>query len=302
MNPNTTASSSWGEFAKNVSGEWDGFLADFTIEGTPIELPDLVVPDAYKEWEVRVFDWQTQCPTLAQPDEPVMMYKTIKLLPTVGCEADAATRYTIDEMNIGGVNNQVSSFAYQSSGCYVSVKPVGDKLLELEHCLISPKDKESRVRIFQTVLVDEQKIVLKNIRAFVELWYGPFRNGDQLGGCSIRNSAFASTPALDASEVYRVWQQNNAVVCFDNSDENFLQELLDNGTQQLVRDKGNIILLPNKLWCSLNEGEDGKTCCEVGWIFDDKNAITSRCILSADAKYQEISIARETASTGGNVI
>ncbi|KAM7259310.1 hypothetical protein ACFE04_015051 [Oxalis oulophora] len=285
LTSNTTVSSSWSEFAKNVSGEWDGFQADFTIEGTAVELPDSVVPEAYKEWEVRVFDWQTQCPTLAQPDNHAMMYKVIKLLPTVGCEADAATRYTIDETNIGGVDNQVSAFAYQSGGCYFAVKPAGDKLLELEHCLINPKDKESRVRIVQVVLMDEGKIVLKSIRVFCELWYGPFRNGDQLGGCSIRNSAFATTPVVDASEVCGVWQRNNAVARFDSSDTN-VQEFLDNGMDKTVRSGSNLILLPSKLWSSLNEGEDGKTCCEVGWIFDDKSAITSTCILSCDAKYK----------------
>ncbi|XP_010436185.2 PREDICTED: uncharacterized protein LOC104719897 [Camelina sativa] len=77
----------WSEFAQNVSGEWDGFGADFSRQGQPLELPESVVPEAYREWEVKVFDWQTQCPTLAQPDAHAFLYKSIKLLPTVGCEA-----------------------------------------------------------------------------------------------------------------------------------------------------------------------------------------------------------------------
>ncbi|TQE11923.1 hypothetical protein C1H46_002557, partial [Malus baccata] len=81
----------WSEFARNVSGEWDGHGADFTREGCPIELPKNVVPTAYREWEVKVFDWQTQCPTLANPYEHTLLYKNTELLPVVGCEADAAT-------------------------------------------------------------------------------------------------------------------------------------------------------------------------------------------------------------------
>lgn len=88
----TAVSSKWMEFATNVSGEWDGYGADFSSEGEPIELPEQVVPEAFREWEVKVFDWQTQCPTLAQPHDFTLFYKLIKLLPTVGCEADAATR------------------------------------------------------------------------------------------------------------------------------------------------------------------------------------------------------------------
>ncbi|KAM2005027.1 hypothetical protein ACFX15_000261 [Malus domestica] len=64
----------------NVSGEWDGQGADFTREGCPIKLPENVVPAAYREWEVKVFDWQTQCPTLANPDEHILLYKNIELL------------------------------------------------------------------------------------------------------------------------------------------------------------------------------------------------------------------------------
>lgn len=211
----------WSEFSRNVSGEWDGYGADFSNEGKPLELPEPVVPEAYREWEVKVFDWQTQCPTLADPEEHVLCYKLIKLLPTVGCEADAATRYSIDERNVGGLNNKVSAFAYQSSGCYVAVWPIENKgqynLLELEHCLINPQDRESRVRVIQLVRLENTKMVLQSIKVFCEQWYGPFRNGEQLGGCAIRDSAFASTAALKASEVVGIWQGPKAFTNFDIS-------------------------------------------------------------------------------------
>lgn len=127
----------WSEFATNVSGEWDGFGAEFTNERNPIEFPESVVPEAYREWEVKVFDWQTQCPTLAQPEEPLLIYKSIKLLPTVGCEADAATRYSIDEKSIGDQDDKASAFAYQASGSYVAVWPSeGNSSLELDCCSI----------------------------------------------------------------------------------------------------------------------------------------------------------------------
>ena len=95
----------WVEFARNVSGEWDGYGADFSSQGKPIELPESVVPEAYREWEVKVYDWLPQCPTLAQTDNSVLFYKWIKLLPTVGCEADAATRYFMDDRKVGGADN-----------------------------------------------------------------------------------------------------------------------------------------------------------------------------------------------------
>ncbi|GLT96602.1 hypothetical protein SLE2022_142120 [Rubroshorea leprosula] len=292
------AANSWSAFARNVSGEWDGYGADFTGEGIPIELPESVVPEAYREWEVKVYDWQTLCPTLAEPKENVMFYKSIKLLPTVGCEADAATRYSIDEKHIGGPDNKVSAFAYDYRGCYIAVWPIKDdgthKVLELEHCLTNLKDCESRVRIIQTVRVDGLKTILQNIRIFCEQWYGPFRNGDQLGGCAICDSGFASTAALEASEIIGVWQGPKFISSFNGSENNFLQELKDDGVLRSVRDECNLVLLPRQLWCYVEESEFGETCHEVGWLCDEGRAITSRCIFSNEVKLKEISIANQT--------
>ncbi|KAF9601981.1 hypothetical protein IFM89_024527 [Coptis chinensis] len=239
-----TVNKNWGDFASNVSGEWDGHGADFTVEGKPLELPENVVPEAFREWEVKVFDWQTQCPTLAKSEENALFYKLIKLLPTVGCEADAATQHSVDEKNIGGVHNKVSAFAYNSSGCYVAVWPKEDngefRLLELEYCLVDPQNRESRVRIIQVIRLDKAVFSLQSIRVFCEQWYGPFRNGEQLGGCAIRDSAFAATDATKGSEVTGAWHGSIAVSSL-RSQNSILQELVDHKPQKLVRDDQGLV-------------------------------------------------------------
>ncbi|KAL2324440.1 hypothetical protein Fmac_023498 [Flemingia macrophylla] len=277
----------WSQFAKRVSGEWDGFGADFSNEGKAIELPESVVPETYREWEVKVFDWQTQCPTLAEPEEHVLQYKSIQLLPTVGCEADAATQYSVDERKIGGENSGLTAFSYQFSGSYVAVWQEKDTLLELEYCLINPQDCESRVRIVQVIQVlNNTEMVLQGIRVFREQWYGPFRNGDQLGGCSIRDSAFASTAPMTASDVTGIWKGSKAVATFGSSNTEIFQELLDEKVQNSVRDGDNSILLPKQLWCSLKQSKEGETLSEVGWLLDFGQAITSSCLFSSTAKPQ----------------
>ncbi|XP_076921208.1 uncharacterized protein LOC143582564 [Bidens hawaiensis] len=302
LQPTTTGASSecWSEFAGKVSGEWDGFGADFTIDGKAIELPENVVPNAYRDWEVQVFDWQTQCPTLAQPDTTSAIYKLIKLLPTVGCEADAATRHSVDERIAGGPDNMVSSFAYQSTGCYTAVwstqKSTSSKVLELEHCLVDPRDKESRVRIIQIVGVEgNQKLVLKSIKVFAEQWYGPFRNGDQLGGCAIRDSAFATTQVLNGSKISGLWQRSSSVARFKDS-SNILQELMAvDGIEKSARDAESLVLLPKNLWSSMvQDGE--KTTCEVGWLLEPGRAITSKCVFSRNAELKEIIASSETTA------
>ncbi|XP_042017342.1 uncharacterized protein LOC121765313 [Salvia splendens] len=289
-----STTTSWVEFAEKVSGEWDGFGADFTAEGQAVELPESVVPEAYREWEVKVFDWQTQCPTLATADNtPSLTYRSIKLLPTVGCEADAATVYTSEERHISARHG--SAFAYASTGCYVAVDSSLESI-ELEHCLIDPNNKESRVRVIQ-VLDSELKLV--RIKVFVEQWYGPFRNGDQLGGCAIRDSGFASTKQLEASRVCGVWQGTSAVARFDASHNNMILQLGDERASKSIRDEGGLVLLPKQLWSSVKKREDGNgdiTCCEVGWLLDEGRAITSKCIFSGKALLKEIAIANETAT------
>ncbi|XP_031476674.1 uncharacterized protein LOC116248171 isoform X2 [Nymphaea colorata] len=298
-------SSGWREFARRVSGEWDGYGADFSHEGKPIELPEAVVPEAFKEWEVKVFDWQTQCPTLAETEKPVLVYKVIKLLPTVGCEADAATRHSIDERWVGGTNNSVSSFAYHHNGCYVAVWPINDKrsantskLLELEHCLVDPGNQESRVRIVLVVQMIENggkgssMVKLRNVRVFREQWYGPFRNGDQLGGCSIREPAFASTEVLQNEELIGTWESHEFASRFGNNHEN-VKELLDETSRRLVRDEHGLVLLPKKLWCVYKESEDGKIYGEAGWLLDHDRALTSRCVLLRDGTVEAMAIGHE---------
>ncbi|XP_054792697.1 uncharacterized protein LOC129298324 isoform X1 [Prosopis cineraria] len=290
----------WSQFAQRVSGEWDGFGADFSNEGKAMELPDLVVPEAFREWEVKLFDWQTQCPTLAESEENILMYKNILLVPTVGCEADAATRYKVDQRQVGGVNGGVTAFAYQSSGSYVAVWQKEDELLELEYCLINPQDCESRVRIIQFVRVlDHTNMVLQRIKVFREHWYGPFRNGEQLGGCAIRDSAFASTDPMAASQVAGIWHGSKSVATIGTSNTGIFHELSGDNIQNCVRDGCVEILLPKQLWCSFKQNKDGEALSEVGWLLDHGQAITSTCLFSSTAKPKasykyEISIALET--------
>ncbi|EYU40483.1 hypothetical protein MIMGU_mgv1a008050mg [Erythranthe guttata] len=303
----TSTEAGWAEFGEKVSGEWDGFGADFTVEGKPIELPEMVVPEAYREWEVKVFDWQTQCPTLADQNQSSLIYKTIKLLPTVGCEADAATRYNIHERSVSVTQPHNSAFAYQSTGCYVALWPSSiatnklnnSKSIEVEHCLINPSDKESRVRIIQ-VLEQSSEMKMKSISVFVEQWYGPFRNGDQLGGCAIRDSAFAATQPLKASQLSGVWEGLTAVATFHTSTNNMIQQVGDECECKSIRyeDDGGLILLPKQLWCSLKKSSEDKmeTWCEVGWLLDEGRAITSKCTFSSTGDLKEIAIARETAT------
>ncbi|KAJ1298976.1 hypothetical protein BS78_01G495700 [Paspalum vaginatum] len=293
--------SKWAEFAARVSGEWDGFGADFTAAGEPVELPENVVPEAYREWGVRVLDWQTQCPTLADPSAPCALhYRLVRLLPTAGCEADAATVHTSHRRHAASA----AAFAYAAAGSYVAAWPRGPApVLEVEHCVVRPgcaDDVVSRVRVVQTVALGREPR-LRGIKVFSEQWYGPFRNGEQLGGCAVRETAFAAGERLDASEVLGAWVSTGAAAArfsdeLDPETGKFAELSPVVGPSTLLRDADGVVTLPKQLWSAFKEhGDGGDFVCEVGWALGGGGgAVTSRCVLSKDGDVKEIAAAYES--------
>lgn len=135
----------------------------------------------------------------------------MRLLPTVGCEADAATVHSVE---VCDVTQSASALAYHPSGSYSAVwrgkrvenetkatgpgKEVsreGDEI-EVEQCLVHDK---MRIRVLQRL--DRRRRVLM----FREAWEGPFRNGESLGGCAAVSQAFATRERLEAKSLVGKW-------------------------------------------------------------------------------------------------
>ncbi|KAL6648871.1 hypothetical protein ACP70R_013095 [Stipagrostis hirtigluma subsp. patula] len=291
----------WAEFAGRVSGEWDGFGAEFTAAGDPVELPENVVPEAFRDWGVQVFDWQTQCPTLADPAAPCALhYRLVRLLPTVGCEADAATVHTSHQRHA----SSAAAFAYAAAGSYVAAWPKGPApVLEVEHCVVRPDGGgEVRVRVVQTVALGKEAR-LRGLKVFSEQWYGPFRNGEQLGGCAVRETAFAAGEKLDVSEVLGQWESRDAAAArfsdeLDPETGKFA-ELSPAEPGKVLRDADGVVTLPKQLWSVFKEHGGGEFLCEVGWVLGGGSAVTSRCVLSRDGDVKEIAAAYESRVSGG---
>ena len=93
-----------------------------------------------------------------------------------------------------------------------------DPFFEIEHCLRQPENHEVRVRIIQRVRKGEMGLSVEKIEVFSEQWYGPFRNGEQLGGCSIRESGFAASAPIEESRVLGNWERISVGASFSDSE------------------------------------------------------------------------------------
>lgn len=61
-------------------------MCSFDPNGEKIPLPHLYIPDAYKEWGMELYDWQTHC--TMQVDKGHLKQTTKTLYAGTGCECD----------------------------------------------------------------------------------------------------------------------------------------------------------------------------------------------------------------------
>jgi len=79
-------------------GEFVGHEVSFSVaDGQALSIPDRFIPDAFREWNVPVLGFDRITSTQLQPPQPkqphqnhdYLYLKISRMLPTVGCEADA---------------------------------------------------------------------------------------------------------------------------------------------------------------------------------------------------------------------
>lgn len=61
-------------------------MCSFDSNGDKISLPHLYIPEAYKEWGMELFDWQTHCTMEVKDNE--LRQNTKTLYAGTGCECD----------------------------------------------------------------------------------------------------------------------------------------------------------------------------------------------------------------------
>eukprot|EP00232_Nephroselmis_pyriformis_P018149 CAMPEP_0182896176 /NCGR_PEP_ID=MMETSP0034_2-20130328/26117_1 /TAXON_ID=156128 /ORGANISM="Nephroselmis pyriformis, Strain CCMP717" /LENGTH=378 /DNA_ID=CAMNT_0025030035 /DNA_START=32 /DNA_END=1168 /DNA_ORIENTATION=+ len=257
----------WEAFAERAGGEWEGYHVSFSPGGVAMELPPHVVPSAFKEWEVKVFDWL--CQSSVRIKDGVMTSTLTRLLPTVGCEADASTVH-----DKRAVEAQAAELAFTSTGSY-SRGPTslqyGGPGGEVEHCFVDDtaegvKGKRVRARVVQKLLGNGEGYGCVSIGGFIEEWEGEFNYGASLASCGSQKSPLSSLPRMASDDVAAVWTAE--VSSFEGG-------VFSEGVGQAERFSADTLCLPGGLWSRVAE-EGGRLVAEAGWEVEGRARYTSQ--------------------------
>lgn len=262
-------------FRNNVSGEWEGRLVNYDAQGNALELPHHLVPDAYREWDMVPTSWQTQCSMRVVEDRVEWVNR--KLIPTVGCEADAV--------------------AFEEDGCKDNAAPVPVHCLENGSFCIAPRDistnskwqvhhclvnlpKEERLRIVQKFInLPDGSIVLQDVEVVLERFEEEYNGKPLLNGCGGPCvTEFGDKPAPKEDWFENVWvpvRDCSTHFGKDVEDIGVLESSRELESADGLKDQPARLLLPSSMWVSARGNLNSSSAVEVGWFADDQLRLVS---------------------------
>uniref|UniRef100_A0A7S0WYN7 Uncharacterized protein n=1 Tax=Chlamydomonas leiostraca TaxID=1034604 RepID=A0A7S0WYN7_9CHLO len=259
----------WPEFCRSASGEWEGVSCTFNGSGEAQPLPSNYVPDAYRQWGVELYDWQTVVSSRALPEQPGQLELVCRrMMPTVGCEADAVA-FT-EERSGGAASSNGAAAATaapalrlvvtEADGSYIaapaSLPSEGNAAVEV--CMVrgaSGEGKAQRVRVVHQLRRNWQSMewMLAGVDVHNERCDGPYRGLVELCGCGGGMSPFGTTDRVAASQVEGSWRTVSSTGAGEP------------GSASAAGSEA--VLLPLGLWMrSSVQGAEGEVAIEVGTL------------------------------------
>ncbi|CAI5458794.1 unnamed protein product [Closterium sp. Yama58-4] len=131
------AISAWPAFSAAFSGEWAGYSVDFSRFGDPLELPQSVVPEAFRDWGLVQYAWQSQTSSAARGETlgngSQVLSSLVRYAPAAGCEAASPPKYSVERTALelsaaapasgGGAASAAGDlFAFSADGSYLQVR------------------------------------------------------------------------------------------------------------------------------------------------------------------------------------
>lgn len=220
----SNADSVWNSFCEHAAGEWEGATATFSADGQPQELPSQYVPQEFTDWNVTLYDWQSQCSMQPQASGIKCLLK--RIMPTVGCEADAQS-FNEEKRQLFESSTPLTEGhqAVLSNGSYTSASSLNlssETSVRFEHCLITAEQR--RIRVVQHVTASSalEPWQLASVEVHNEKYDAPYNGGASLSGCGGGMSNFAETAKLDIQQLQQDWQ-TKAGRCYSVSEDGKLE-------------------------------------------------------------------------------
>lgn len=281
-------SEEWCAFGECVSGEWDGVSATFDADGQARELPEYYVPQAYRDWDVQLYDWQCQCSMLCNGEG--MTSVTRKLMPTVGCEADAVA-FTEDTKK--GSNGEWENSVISAQG--LATRGPGSVLLNenvfectAEHIITLEDDMRIRMVHLLKKMGAERQWRVQGIEVYVEKRDGPYTGRRELAGCGGGMNPFATSNPLSL-ESLMTFTADTAKATGVRYSNGVREEVCDEPWGFLDNvDAKSFIGLPKNCWTTYTceTSADGDTHVvirlQVGVLSEDGSSMTAIQQVSVD--------------------
>lgn len=241
---------SWEKFAEQVSGEWDGVSVTFDPQGCARELPEYYVPQAYRDWDVQLYDWQCQCSMTC--DDQGLSCVTRKLMPTVGCEADAIA-FTEEARRDVGLQHRNSIFeerglAARSPGDIIADEKAFD--CKAEHILTIGDGKRVRMVHLLKRMGPEREWKVQGVEVYVEKRDGPYTGRRELAGCGGGMDPFAKSDALSSDSVIAALGRAKRATGVQYADGRIESIAID--WHPVVSDMPEIFGLPKNCWTAFS--------------------------------------------------
>ncbi|KAA8495128.1 hypothetical protein FVE85_3369 [Porphyridium purpureum] len=189
-------------FGARAEGEFVGYEVTFSARtGAPQSIPERLIPDAFRTWDIELlgFDALTSSRVDVDSDgKSCLQLKRTRMLPAVGCEADAVATEVTDSMFrlVGsGTRDQQTDeagapfcvpFADGSFWCTPHVYDSGSAQALITVGMASARDSTPQQRCILHVALARNSVTLCD-----ELYDAPFRDGQVLHSCGGSQTSFA---------------------------------------------------------------------------------------------------------------
>ncbi len=222
------------------------------------------MPDEYRNWGVEIKGFESL--TSSELVSSALRTKRTRVLPSVGCEADAVVPET-SEITTTGFGDTPESVGFENGSYSVGPLRISDDVAaKSSFCLVEPDTEIDKPRTRVRVECGDVLAGRGVLDIHVEVWDAPFCDGAVLPGCGGSSVSFADAPPLDsARELPGIWAVSG--IAFENVGSEWRQTEIDAVVERSSEEVGQYaaVALPKGISVNAAMKEDGAVV-EVGWV------------------------------------